>query len=277
MLQALIVQHNAVGDGGGTFDTIAEVTAAAGVTIDGLLIKDERIQPTGSGIATGDAGITLKDNLASAFDVSEAANPYLVFCTTNSGEAIKAKQRLTVTDGVASGTDRVVGGMAISDPVASTAITGTTETNTNFDHGAYTIPAASLKVGTVVRVRAQGIYTATTGAETHTFSVMAGAVVLAVTGNLDPATNDVFDIEFEFVVRAVGASGTVVGSGVCRSGPRATAAPATHLLATGTTSTSTATVDTTGAIVLAVSVDRQGTATDGDSMRLDRFQVEIIG
>ena len=277
LLQSLIDSSNAVADGGGSFDSISEVTAAAGVTIDGLLIKDERIQPTGSGIATGDAGITLKDDLASAFDVSEAANPYLVFCTTNSAEAIAASKRLTVTDGVASGTARVVGGMAMSDPVASTAITGATETNTNFDHGLYTIPANTLKVGTVVRVRASGIVTAATGAETHVFNVMAGATSLCVTGDIDPVANHVFDIEFEFVVRAVGASGTVVGSGRCLSGARATAAPVLHMLATGTAATSTTTVDTTAAIVLAISLDRQATATDGDSMRLDRFNVEVIG
>ena len=98
-----------------------------------------------------------------------------------------------------------------------------------------------------------------------------------VTGDIDPVANHVFDIEFEFVVRAVGASGTVVGSGRCLSGARATAAPVLHMLATGTAATSTTTVDTTAAIVLAISLDRQATATDGDSMRLDRFNVEVIG
>lgn len=71
-------------------DVISEKTAAAGVTIDGLLIKDERIQPTGAGIATGDAGVTLKDNLASAWDFKEGANAYLTFVTTNDNEKIVA-------------------------------------------------------------------------------------------------------------------------------------------------------------------------------------------
>ncbi len=195
--------------------------------------------------------------------------------TANNG--VRVVKRLTTTDGVASGTARVVGGIAMSDPVASTALTGTSETQTNFDHGTYTVPANTLKVGTIVRVRGRGRYTATTGTETHIFGVAFGATNLCVTGSLDPANDGVFDIEFEFVCRAVGASGTVVGSGVARSGAQATASPAFHLLSTGTGSTSTTTVDTTASAALAIFVDRQATATDSDSMRLDTFAVEIIG
>lgn len=69
-------------------DVINESTAAAGVTVDGLLIKDERIQPTGAGISSGDAGVTLKDNLANAWDFKEAANSYLIFTTTNDAERV---------------------------------------------------------------------------------------------------------------------------------------------------------------------------------------------
>lgn len=95
-LAELIVAVNAIADGGGSFDTIAEVTSGAGVTIDGLLIKDERIQPTGSGVATGDAGVTLKDNLASAWDVKEGANSYMVFNTGNDLERITLGKLLTL-------------------------------------------------------------------------------------------------------------------------------------------------------------------------------------
>lgn len=263
------------GNTGLASDIVAESTTAAGVTVDGLLIKDTRIQVTS--VTTGTAGITLKDNLASAFDVKEASNSYLVFCTTNSAESIATGVRLTTTDGVSSGTARVVGGIAISDPVASTAVPGTTETNTIFSHGTYTLPANSLKVGTVVRVRAGGLYTATTGSETHTFSVMLGGSPLATTGDINPADNDVFAIEFTFVCRATGGTGTVVGDGVCRSGARATASPATHMMFSGSAATSTMTVDTTASLVLGISVDRQASAADSDSMRLDYFHVEVIG
>lgn len=256
-------------------DTIAEFTAAAGVTVDGVLLKDHRVQATGE--TTGTAGLTLTDNLASAWDVKEGTTSYLVFKTTNGAEAVQVAQRLTTTDGVASGIARTVGGVAGVNPAASTAITGTTETQTNFDNATLSIPANTLKVGTILRIKAWGRYTATTGAETHIFGVAFGAVNLCVTGNIDPATNDVWMLEFEIEVRSVGATGTVTGIGTCVSGPQATAAPATHLLATGSAGTSTTTVDTTATTTLGVFVDRQATATDSDSMRCDGFRCYIDG
>jgi hypothetical protein len=275
-VDGLLIKDGAI-DGASAVKTnvIAEHTSATGVTIDGLLIKDSGIDA--SGLLTGVGYLNLADNLAAAWTVKEGSTSYLVFVTTDSGEAIRSKVRLTTSDGVASGTDRVVGGVAAVNPAASTAITGTTETQANFDTGTYSIPANTLKVGTIVRVRAWGRYTATTGSENHVFGIAYGATNLCVTGNIDPATNDVFEIEFEFEVRAVGASGTVTGVGVCRSGPQATAAPATHFLATGSGATSTTTIDTTATTTLGVFVDRQATATDSDSMRLDGFRVEIIG
>jgi hypothetical protein len=263
------------GAGGLATDVVSESTAAAGVTIDGLLLKDNRIDASPD--ATGVAGITLADNLASAFDVKEGSNVYLTFVTTNSSEAIAATRRLTTTDGVTAGTARIVGGLAAVNPAASTAITGTTETQNDFSTGAYTIPANTLKVGTVVKVRARGLYTAATGAETHVLGVAVAGTAIASSGAIDPAANDLFDIEFVFTCRAVGGSGTITGSGRVLSGPRATAAPALHLIGTGSGATSTATVDTTAALALSVFLDRQATATDGDSMRLDSFTVEIIG
>jgi hypothetical protein len=87
-------------DGGAVFadgasieiDTIDEATAAAGVTIDGVLIKDSRLDV--SAALTGVAGLTLTDNLASAWDVKEAANVYLTFVTTNDAERITAGKLL---------------------------------------------------------------------------------------------------------------------------------------------------------------------------------------
>lgn len=315
-----------VGTGGTlTMDVISEATSGAGITIDGLLVKDERIQPTGSTIATGDAGVTLKDNLASAWDYKQSSNVYLAFRTTDSDEAIvigkifdassmltgvggvsladnlaaawtvkqssasyltfvttdaaesvAAGKRLTTTDGVASGTARIVGGVAFVDPSASTAVTGATETITNFDN-TYTLPAASLKVGTVVRIKARGHHTATTGSETLILTVRAGSTALAVTGNIDPAANDMWEIDFEFEVRAVGASGELVGTGVCRSGTRGGTTFVQHFLGTGATTASHVVVDTTASQVLAIAITHQGSATDSNSSRMDSMTVKVTG
>jgi hypothetical protein len=78
-------------------DTIAEVTAATGVTIDGLRIKDGYITPAAggtsvldlSGIATGEGDVIVKDNLASAFEIREGSSVYVRVVTTDSGEAVQ--------------------------------------------------------------------------------------------------------------------------------------------------------------------------------------------
>ena len=168
--------------------------------------------------------------------------------------------------------DISVGGLVYSDPTASTAITGTTETNTNFDN-TFSIPANSLGVGGKGRIKARGIYTATTGTETHVFNVMLGSTSIGVTGNLDPANDNMWSIDYEFDVRAIGASGSVVGSGICTTGGRG-AVPVQHLLGTGSGSASHTAIDTTAALVLAIAIDRQGTATDSDSARMDSISFE---
>lgn len=75
-------------------DVIGESTTNAGVTIDGLLIKDEGIDMSGSGVATGDSYIKLKDNLADALSIHEGANDYIVFVTTDSSEKIQVLKTL---------------------------------------------------------------------------------------------------------------------------------------------------------------------------------------
>lgn len=177
--------------------------------------------------------------------------------------------QLSTTDGVASGTARRVGGGAHRSVAASTAITGATETETNFDT-TYTMPADTLKAGTRVRIRAQGIHTATTGSEDHTILLKLGSTTLASKAAINPADNDLFYFDFELVCRTAGASGTIVGCGVLGTGPSGTGTVNPLLLASTT-------FDTTAAAIIAVAIDRQASATDGDSARLDILNVDIIG
>ena len=91
-------------------DTITETTPAAGVTIDGLRIKDATINPAAGGtafidlsnVATGEGDIILADNLAVALEVREAANSYIKIVTTNSSEAVNFGKPITMTSGMAS-------------------------------------------------------------------------------------------------------------------------------------------------------------------------------
>jgi len=244
-------------DGGGTVVHVA-FEQAAGYDVFADL----------SAAATGEADMVLGDNLASALQVREAANPYLTFVTTDGSEAIASAQRLTTTDGVASGTARVVGGRAHSTVAASTAITNTT-TETLFDEN-YSIPANTLKAGTVIRYRAQGIATATNGTDTLQIRARIGGVagtLLLATAAVDVADNDTFHLEGSITVRTAGASGTLVASGMHVLG-----VPGTATARNGFTA-STA-VDTTASQVLGVTAE-WGAASTANSVRLDILEVSI--
>lgn len=167
-----------------------------------------------------------------------------------------------------------LGGSAGATVAASTAVTGTTETRTVFSTSV-SIPAETLQVGTVLKVSAAVFYTATTGAETHTLAVALGSTDILTSGNIDPANDGVTLISATLVVRSIGATGTVVGWGTAHTGTRG-GSPAAQTLFAGSGSTSTTTVDTTGALVVGIAIDRQGTATDSDSCRLDGLVVEIL-
>lgn len=85
-------------------DVVAESTAATGVTVDGLRIMDATIKPVAGGtafvdltaVATGEADVVLKDNLADALAVRESTNAYLTFTTTNDAERITTGKLLAL-------------------------------------------------------------------------------------------------------------------------------------------------------------------------------------
>jgi hypothetical protein len=261
-----------------TTDVIAEKTAATGVTVDGLRIMDATVKPVAGGTAvldlsacaTGEGDVLVADNLASAFAIREAATDYLVVCSTNSAESISSKVRLSTTDGVASGIERVVGGRVYCSVAASAAITGATETETLFD-SQISLPANTLKAGTVVRVRAQGIHTATTGSEDHSMILKIGSVAVTTMAAIDPANSDLWYFDAIIVCRTAGAGGTIVATGTQLAQAATGVGTAKPFLLASTT------LDTTGANIVGVAIDRQGTATDSDSARLDVMFVEVIG
>ena len=178
--------------------------------------------------------------------------------------------------GVTAGQTRVVNlpdqnvglsGVVYASTAASTAITGTTETETAFDTS-YTFAANTIKAGMTIRIQGQGICTATTGSETHTIAVKLGSVTLLFKAAIDPANNDIWWFDVTVSVRTVGAGGTVVACGMIALGASDTAAPVLQ-------NTASSTLDTTATAVCACYIDRQAGATDSDSARLDQFVVTV--
>jgi hypothetical protein len=156
-------------------------------------------------------------------------------------------------------------GVSISD---STAITGATETESNFDNSVV-LPANVLRVGSKIRIKGLAKHTATTGAETHSMLVKVGATTLLTVAAIDPANSDTFQFEIEVTVTAIGASGVVTGFAKYRVGT----ATAGNFL---TVPIDAVTLDTTAANTVAAAIDRQAAATDSDSAILREFSVEVM-
>lgn len=159
------------------------------------------------------------------------------------------------------------GSMSLVAAAASTALTNST-TETNFDNSTLTIPANSLNVGDVIRVRAQLIATATNSTDTLNMKLKLGSTSVIATGAVDVANNDIGYIDADIVVRTIGASGTMVATGVAALGVEGTVTAKPAKLASTT-------VDTTAALTLAVS-GTWSVANAGNSCRLDVCNVQII-
>ena len=150
----------------------------------------------------------------------------------------------------------------------STAITGATEADTIFDTY-HTVPANTLRAGSIIRCHAIGQHTATTGSESNTTQLKVGTVSIASTGVADPADNDIFVFNYEIIIRTIGAGGTLTAQGYRIHGASGTGTARPTLL--GST-----TIDTTGALTVGVWMDRQTTATDSDSAVLRTITVEVV-
>jgi len=168
-------------------------------------------------------------------------------------------------------------GLKYVNTVPSAAVSNTTN-ETAFDTN-YTIPANTLRVGDVIRVRVQGIATATNGTDTLAIKLYlatdltAGAIVgtlLFTIAATDVANNDVFQGEYDLVIRTLGSGGTMVGTGTFKSIPAAegTMTIKDDILPSTTINT---TVDQKVAATATWSV-----ANAGNSCRVDVMKVEVL-
>lgn len=161
---------------------------------------------------------------------------------------------------------------------ASTALSNFTAQRA-FDTYA-TIPGGTLQPGMLVKIRYQGIQTAVNGSDTIQPILTIGATLgasNAVTGGTALLTgtatvggvNKIFHGEFELLIRTIGASGTMVGTGIHKAVP---AAAATYT-AVDAILASTA-IDTTADQLVTVGLV-YGAASSSNSVRLDFMRVEI--
>ena len=141
--------------------------------------------------------------------------------------------RLTTTDGVSSGTARIIGGLAKSGVSAADSITAVASNNSWIDFATtYAIPANTLGSGSVLRVRAVVRVSDASGTDTLSVKFVLGSTDLITTTAVDPgATTDLHVIEFEIVSRAAAsAASSLVGSGRWMTNTGGTIAHGTGLL-----------------------------------------------
>lgn len=194
-----------------------------------------------------------------------AAGTTLVYLRTDAPTVAQAEYR-TIDGGT---TWKPTGGLLYSSVAASAAITGATEAETVFDTN-YSLPANSPAAGSTYRIRGFGIHTATTGAETHTIALKFGSATVLFKAAVDPVNSALFVFDALVTIRTIGASGTLVACGRLSLGASDTAAPVEQ-------NTASTTIDTTAAMVIGAYIDRQASATDGDSARLEQIVVEMVG
>lgn len=156
--------------------------------------------------------------------------------------------------------------------VLSAAGTALTASSTETALASYTIPARTLAAGNVIRVRYQGIATATNGTDTLAIKLYVGGLsgtAVITQAAIDVANNDTFGGWADIVIRTVGAAGTFVASAWYKT----TAAEGTATMKDDITA-STA-IDTTAS--QAITLSGQFSSTNaGNSCRCDVFIVEIL-
>lgn len=204
-----------------------------------------------------------------------AASTVLVFNAARQSVTLRAIEsgsniRWTVVgkEGAVGVFDSQVAYVAVA---ASAAHTNTT-TEALFDK-TYTIPANTLKAGSVIKIRYQGIATATNSTDTLLVKLylggLSGTALLTGTAT-DVADNNIFAGEAMVVVRTIGASGTFVAVGTHTDVPAASGT-AVHNITEITASTA---IDTTTTQVIGVGAD-WSVASASNSCRLDIMVVEV--
>ena len=194
------------------------------------------------------------------------ATPKILTSIFGNRLGLAPSNRLVVGDRLPS----VVPAVAFTNTAASTAVTNTV-TETLFDQFC-TIPAKHLQPGQLIKIRYQGIATATNSTDTLTIKLYIGG--LTGTALISPAATDVantavFQGETELIIRTIGSSGTMVGVGSYKSVP---AAEGTMTIKDDILASTT--IDTTTSKVIGVSAT-WSVANAGNSCRLDFLKVEL--
>ena len=240
---------------GHSVEYIDNTLGSAGDQAVTCLTGQYRLEVTLSGVAITDVG---RDVYASADDT------YTLVANGNSRVGKVARYVTTSTAIVEFNTVGAKSILAYSQVAASSALTNTvTETTL----ASVTLDGKRLRAGDVIRVRAQGIATATNSTDTLTLKLYAATEVVYATAALDVANSDVWLIDMDIVVRIAGASGHLAGAGQAAFGAAATTLKSIIL--------ADAAEDVSGDVVVKIT-GTWSVASSSNSCRNDVFNVTVL-
>lgn len=156
--------------------------------------------------------------------------------------------------------------VSLLNNVADSSAVTNTAAETTFSTGTLAIPANSLSVGDVLHIRGAVIVTAQNSTNTNRVKVKIGTTVIADSGAVALAANDVVEFDVFVTIRTIGASGTLVAEGTVTAGTPGTATETPVVVA------STA-IDTT-AIQTVTVTDTQSAASAGNSAKLSQLLID---
>lgn len=154
-------------------------------------------------------------------------------------------------------------GMGVTTTSVSSTTTAETKSLVGTIVGTFTVPANSMVVGRVLRVKAKGILTTGGTAGTITIFLKYAGTTIASTGAVAPTisqTNMYWELEADIVVRTIGATGTFFVQGHVHVQNAATPAAGVHWPIRGNSADPPAavTVDTTASSL----IDLQSTTSN---------------
>ena len=140
-------------------------------------------------------------------------------------------------------------------------------TTTAADIFSYTIPANTLEVGDIVRIKVFCTVIDTNGTDTLTPVLNFGGSAIATGAALDVADSDIVFAEADVHVTATGSSGTCTAIAEIRTD----ALGAVHVIA----QTALTSMDTTGGLAVALNMDWDAAHADNE-VRIDTVSIELV-
>jgi len=193
----LFVTEDAVASGSGVACTpLDKFTGTILLTVAGAVARLAKVCLTGAAGKVDDTGLGMGIGVA-------------LQASTADGEEIEVA--------VVAGTGLYHAAIADSTAVTASAVA------TAFSNASTTIDGGSLRVGDVIRIKAAGVVTTATGAETVLIGLVVGTEIVAASATFDASSADVWRAEADVVVRVTGASGKIQSHGATSIGAPGTA------------------------------------------------------